>query len=418
MSRPGPASRKNTLRSSDQQQRPAAPAPPNPSPSSSNVSARRQSTRNDHNITASQASTPSSINPSVAEEPGPSLSNPPGQVDEQGVTPFDLAASFAYPAGGPLLWDWHSNMDFGDFATFYEPQGELAAPEMQPQHPMLSDFSTPFRVTSDAVTSTTLAANAATSLPTLSLSTPVSSTPQQPDPIPVDVTAESAPKRAASKRKESESALTASSGSASTINPNTTSGSAPSAAKRARTISNNTQPSSSRTTMTRSKASSHQVPPPPAPRISQSPSETDSPRTGAPQLPETSSAGASPEFSKKRPEQQQSENTNVGQTRKIAGLPKFTTVLPAGKVFPIQIGSELFRLSGASISSDGQYIRLSWEAETDADTSRAPSYFSHYFSDQLMQTDGRASGIKTLYIDRDPSTFRDIALHLQGKKLE
>jgi hypothetical protein len=26
--------------------------------------------------------------------------------------------------------------------------------------------------------------------------------------------------------------------------------------------------------------------------------------------------------------------------------------LPAGKVFPIQIGSELFRLSGASISSD------------------------------------------------------------------
>jgi hypothetical protein len=30
-----------------------------------------------------------------------------------------------------------------------------------------------------------------------------------------------------------------------------------------------------------------------------------------------------------------------------------TTSLPAEKVFPIQIGSELFRLSGASISSDG-----------------------------------------------------------------
>ena len=102
----------------------------------------------------------------------------------------------------------------------------------------------------------------------------------------------------------------------------------------------------------------------------------------------------------------------------IAGIQKFTTVLPAGKVFPIQIGSELFRLSGASISSDGQYIRLSWEAEAEADTSRAPSYFSHYFSDQLIQTDGRASSLKTLYIDRDPMTFRDIALHLQGKKLE
>jgi len=29
-------------------------------------------------------------------------------------------------------------------------------------------------------------------------------------------------------------------------------------------------------------------------------------------------------------------------------------MLPAEKVFPIQIGSELFRLSGASITSDGQ----------------------------------------------------------------
>jgi len=104
--------------------------------------------------------------------------------------------------------------------------------------------------------------------------------------------------------------------------------------------------------------------------------------------------------------------------RRIAGLPNFTTVLPAGRVFPIQIGSELFRLSGASISSDGQYIRLSWETEADADTSRAPSYFSQYFSDQIIQTDGRSSSPKPLYIDRDPITFRDIALHLQGKKLE
>ena len=31
-----------------------------------------------------------------------------------------------------------------------------------------------------------------------------------------------------------------------------------------------------------------------------------------------------------------------------------SSALPAGKVFPIQIGSELFKLSGASISSDGK----------------------------------------------------------------
>jgi len=35
--------------------------------------------------------------------------------------------------------------------------------------------------------------------------------------------------------------------------------------------------------------------------------------------------------------------------------PDIPHILPHEKVFPIQIGSELFRLSGASISSDGQY---------------------------------------------------------------
>jgi hypothetical protein len=37
-------------------------------------------------------------------------------------------------------------------------------------------------------------------------------------------------------------------------------------------------------------------------------------------------------------------------------------ILPHEKVFPIQIGTELFRLSGASISSDGVfYLPLSHE---------------------------------------------------------
>jgi hypothetical protein len=38
--------------------------------------------------------------------------------------------------------------------------------------------------------------------------------------------------------------------------------------------------------------------------------------------------------------------------------PDIPPILPPEKVFPIQIGSELFRLSGASISSDGQYYSL------------------------------------------------------------
>lgn len=34
-------------------------------------------------------------------------------------------------------------------------------------------------------------------------------------------------------------------------------------------------------------------------------------------------------------------------------FPKIPNILPHERVFPIQIGSELFKLSGASISSDG-----------------------------------------------------------------
>ena len=46
----------------------------------------------------------------------------------------------------------------------------------------------------------------------------------------------------------------------------------------------------------------------------------------------------------------------VGQARKYnTDIPN---ILPHERVFPIQIGSQLFRLSGASISSDGMYCNL------------------------------------------------------------
>ncbi|KYK55287.1 BTB/POZ domain-containing protein [Drechmeria coniospora] len=75
-------------------------------------------------------------------------------------------------------------------------------------------------------------------------------------------------------------------------------------------------------------------------------------------------------------------------------------ILPHERVFPIQIGTELFKLSGASISSD------------------APSYFSQYFLCRIREAEEAGEDVNTairpLYIDRDPVTFRDIALHLQG----
>ncbi|GFF31421.1 uncharacterized protein YDR132C [Aspergillus udagawae] len=78
---------------------------------------------------------------------------------------------------------------------------------------------------------------------------------------------------------------------------------------------------------------------------------------------------------------------------------KAKSTLPTEKVFSIQIGTELFRLSGASIASD------------------APSYFSQFFEEQVRQS-GENATIRTLYIDRDPETFREIARHLQGYHVE
>ncbi len=97
-------------------------------------------------------------------------------------------------------------------------------------------------------------------------------------------------------------------------------------------------------------------------------------------------------------------------------------ILPHEKVFPIQIGSELFRLSGASISSDGSYpypLKTS-KIRTLAKNPRAPSYFSAFFVCQLASQEAqKAEGeenttVRTLYIDRDPLTFKDISRHLQG----
>ncbi|KAK6505973.1 hypothetical protein TWF506_010900 [Arthrobotrys conoides] len=71
-------------------------------------------------------------------------------------------------------------------------------------------------------------------------------------------------------------------------------------------------------------------------------------------------------------------------------------ILPHDKVFNIQVGCQMFSLSGASISSD------------------APSYFSSYFGKQLQEARGQNEPIRALHIDRDPEIFRDIVRHLQG----
>lgn len=45
---------------------------------------------------------------------------------------------------------------------------------------------------------------------------------------------------------------------------------------------------------------------------------------------------------------------------------------------------------------------------------KAPSYFSKFFEEQISDLGDGGGSVRTLYIDRDPETFRDIARHLQG----
>jgi hypothetical protein len=55
--------------------------------------------------------------------------------------------------------------------------------------------------------------------------------------------------------------------------------------------------------------------------------------------------------------------------------------------------------------------------EKPAEKPRAPSYFSQFFLCQLKQAEDNGDTshyVRTLYIDRDPVTFTDISLHLQG----
>lgn len=56
--------------------------------------------------------------------------------------------------------------------------------------------------------------------------------------------------------------------------------------------------------------------------------------------------------------------------------PSIPMVLPARKVFPIQIGDKLFRLSGASISSDGEYCGQMRSHEEEILTFEEPLHIS------------------------------------------
>ncbi|KAF2816096.1 uncharacterized protein BDZ99DRAFT_433035 [Mytilinidion resinicola] len=286
----------------------------------------------------------------------------------------DAFANYGYSPGGPLVWDWNNSIDFSEFAHHYEPQGELVQ-ELQNQNNPSQDFSIPLPVSvHEPIYQSPLHTPNTATAPTQNPLSP----PPPPQQRPTVTTT-----TASVKRKAPSEPSSATSAGVSSHLPDIQ------------------QPAAKRPTKSRSSSSASAN----APAIASASSDRRPSTSMASAQTTTVTAGTgegtSGDVTRRKSDKAVASNSRQSEhvrSRRIVEAPsgRDPSQLPAGKVFPIQIGSELFRLSGASISSD------------------APSYFSHFFGEQLHHTTGRAGDLRTLYIDRDPVTFRDISLHLQG----
>ena len=228
-----------------------------------------------------------------------------------------------YFPGLPLNWEWDSPQDFQHIAQNYEPQGELLN-EVSTQPSLEQDFN--FReVANDSSQVQICFTNQSRSsdldhpqLPEQSLpGPPIQST--DPDSKPPHIAGE--------KRKSIP---------ATDIGPSGT----------------QSDPAAKRVAFSADEASV-------APELATANLQAQQYRNGG--ILRRGSEGPEPnassqaEPSRKRSTAQQEpppKRSKSNNRRDLTGKKKMA--LPAGKVFPIQIGSELFRLSGASISSDGK----------------------------------------------------------------
>ncbi|KAH7055875.1 hypothetical protein B0J12DRAFT_656005 [Macrophomina phaseolina] len=283
------------------------------------------------------------------------------------------------------FWDWENAIDFTDVADFYEPQGELSRAQYQPPG---QDFSFPHAI---SASDPSLSVNSP-------LLTPAAGSPfldAQPAPLrfsalpsafPPPPARGSTSASAQSVMKRKDRSESASIGSSAALPYGNDAVQEPVAKRTATSRSSSVADESPTVTQAASFVNTSGGSPEPLGNAARSTTVTFAGQPAG----QAALAGAA--------NASNATQTAAARSRRIAEIGnKYSAILPAGKVFPIQIGNELFRLSGASISSD------------------APSYFSHFFAEQLYNNpSGRAGDVKTLYIDRDPATFRDISLHLQG----
>jgi hypothetical protein len=236
---------------------------------------------------------------------------------------------YGFSPSAPMGWDWTNSIDFSEFAHHYEPQGELAQELQQPV--TTNDFSIPLPIA--AVDSTFHASHRA------QVVTPVAANTQNPLSPPPKPPQRPVIQTGIKRKAESEPG--------SAVSQTT---SAATEALQNQSKRQNKSRQSSATSAT-------------SPVVAEPTDGRQSP------MAHTFTAQAAPEPAaqgntelQRRKEQSkgtgpQGRVIDVSKPRKVVECPGGPDMLPAGKVFPIQIGSELFRLSGASISSDGKHDR-------------------------------------------------------------
>lgn len=264
-----------------------------------------------------------------------------------------LPGGYDFNSNAPLVWDWGQGIEFADYTPQYEPQGELVQ-ELQTQQAPTNEFSIPLPVTN---TDTVYPP------PQPAVQKPLSSSPKPAQQLPVqtsmkrkaDTDATSGVSQGPFKRSGERDAKRPSRSRASSI----VSATSPVVAT-ATTTPNPRAPA----TLTASMSA-------PAAVEGNTQSGNEAQKRREP------SKGTGPE----------GRVIDVSTPRRIAESRGTVEMLPSGKVFPIQIGSELFRLSGASISSDGEHhVNFSFTAKHKLTVKERPHTFPIFSENRFTTT--------------------------------
>ncbi|KAL1642971.1 hypothetical protein SLS58_005213 [Diplodia intermedia] len=297
------------------------------------------------------------------------LATPRSGCPAQLRIPVPARAAHEPPPRASEFWDWDNAIDFTDVAEFYEPQGELTRAQYQPPG---QDFSFPQPVSGSDLSASASSARLTPSAGSPFLDAQPASNPFPafpfallPPPAPGSTSASAQP---VMKRKDRSESASIGSAAAAPFG-----------------IEGIQEPAAKRTATSRSSSVADE-----SPTLTQGAAFANAP-VGSPEglghaaraTPMATAAHPGNQSTPAGPANASSAAQPVAtRPRKIAELSNnYSAILPAGKVFPIQIGNELFRLSGASISSDATFRDISLHLQGYYVRPRDGEHFVRLFAD-------------------------------------